>query len=139
MGDPGVVARALARASLASSAHRRPGSACLAMADSDITTRVRALQGRPPRFRPWAAAAVLSIALAASTVAVSLTFAVHGQAELAQFVSAQAASANAGARQHASQPEGRLDVGDGVPAVVRQAVTGDENNGGQHRNRPRSA
>ena len=89
VGDPGVVARALARASLASATRPRPGGACLAIADSDIAARVRALQDRPPRLRPWAAAVVLAITLAVSAVAGSLTWAVHGQAEIAQRVSAQ--------------------------------------------------
>ena len=88
VGDPTVVARALARASLAASRPRQPGAFRLAVAESDVRARVHALTGLPPRFRPWAAAPVLGLALAASVIAVALTFAVHDQIEVAQYVSA---------------------------------------------------
>jgi Zn-dependent protease with chaperone function len=89
IGDPQVVARALARASLAAS-RPRPGGFRLAVAESDVRARVGALTGLPPRFRPWAAASVAGLALAASAIAITLTFAVHNQIETAQYVSAHA-------------------------------------------------
>jgi Zn-dependent protease with chaperone function len=87
VGDPQVVARALARASLAAS-RPRAGGFRLAVAESDVRARVGALTGLPPRLRPWAAASVVGLALAASAIAVGLTFAVHNQIEIAQYVSA---------------------------------------------------
>ena len=89
VGDPRVVARALARASLAAS-RPRGGGFRLAVAESDVRARVGALTGLPPRLRPWAAASVVGLALAASAIAVGLTFAVHNQIEVAQYVSAHA-------------------------------------------------
>jgi Zn-dependent protease with chaperone function len=87
VGDPRVVARALARASLAAS-RPRVGGFRLAVAESDVRARVGALTGLPPRLRPWAAASVVALAVAASTIAIALTFVVHNQVEIAQYVSA---------------------------------------------------
>jgi Zn-dependent protease with chaperone function len=95
VGDPRVVARALARASLAASRPRprpRPGGFRLAVAESDVRARVGALTGLPPRLRPWAAASVTALAVAASAIAIALTFAVHNQIEVAQYVSAHTAA-----------------------------------------------
>jgi len=89
VGDPQVVARALARASLAAS-RPRSGGFRLAVAESDVRARVGALTGLPPRLRPWAAASVVALAVAASAIAITLTFAVHNQIEVAQYVSAHA-------------------------------------------------
>jgi Zn-dependent protease with chaperone function len=89
VGDPRVVARALARASLAAS-RPRGGGFRLAVAESDVRARVGALTGLPPRLRPWAAASVVALAVVASVIAVGLTFAVHNQIEVAQYVSAHA-------------------------------------------------
>ncbi len=93
VGDPRVVARALARASLAAS-RPRPGGFRLAVAESDVRARVGALTGLPPRFRPWAAASVLALALTASAMAITLALAVHNQIEIAQFVSARTVAAH---------------------------------------------
>lgn len=89
VGDGRVVARALARASLAASQPQHPAGFRLAVAESDVSARVRALLSLPPRFRPWAAASVLVLALTSSAIAVTLTLAMHNQIELAQLVSAQ--------------------------------------------------
>jgi Zn-dependent protease with chaperone function len=89
VGDARVVARALARASLAASRPQQPGGFRLAVAESDISARVHALTHLPPRFRPWAAASVLTLAVAASAIAIALALAVHNQIEIAQFVSAR--------------------------------------------------
>ncbi|HEY0717455.1 MAG TPA: M48 family metalloprotease [Streptosporangiaceae bacterium] len=89
VGDARVVARALARASLAVS-RPQPGGFRLAVAESDVSARVHALTGLPPRLRPWAAASVVGLAVAASAIAVTLTFVVHHQVEMAQAVSAHA-------------------------------------------------
>jgi Zn-dependent protease with chaperone function len=94
VGDARVVARALARASLAASRPQQPGGFRLAVAESDISARVHALTHLPPRFRPWAAASVLALAVAASAIAVTLTFVVHNQVEVAQFVSARTLAAH---------------------------------------------
>ncbi|HWG13378.1 MAG TPA: M48 family metalloprotease [Streptosporangiaceae bacterium] len=88
VGDARVVARALARASLAASRPQQPGGFRLAVAESDISARVHALTQLPPPLRPWAAASVLVLAVAASAIAVTLALAVHNQMEIAQFISA---------------------------------------------------
>jgi Zn-dependent protease with chaperone function len=93
VGDPRVVARALARASLATPGPRRSGGFRLAAAGSDIRARVQALTQLPPRFRPWAAASVLVLAMTASAVALTLAFTVHNQVEIAQYYSARAQAA----------------------------------------------
>jgi Zn-dependent protease with chaperone function len=98
VGDGRVVARALARASLAASRPQQPGGFRLAVAESDVSARVHALTHLPPRFRPWAAASVLVLAVASSAIAVTLTFAVHNQIELAQLVSARTVA------EHQRQP-----------------------------------
>ncbi len=84
-----MVARALARASLAASRPAQAGGFRLAVAESDVSARVHALTHVPPRFRPWAAASVLGLAVASSAIAITLTFAVHHRIELAQLVSAR--------------------------------------------------
>ena len=93
VGDGLVVARALARASLAASRPSQPGGFRLAVAESDVSARVHALTHLPPRFRPWAAASTLGLAVASSAIAITLTFALHNRIELAQLVSARTVSA----------------------------------------------
>jgi hypothetical protein len=93
VGDSLVVARALARASLAASRPAHPGGFRLAVAESDVSARVHALTALPPRLRPWAAASVLGLAVTSSAIAITLTFAVHNRIELAQLVSARTVSA----------------------------------------------
>jgi Zn-dependent protease with chaperone function len=109
VGDGLVVARALARASLAASRPSRPGGFRLAVAESDVSARVRALTSLPPRFRPWAAASALALAVTSSAIAITLTFAVHNRIELAQLVSARTVSAE---RHHLPA----------VPPAVRMAA-----------------
>jgi Zn-dependent protease with chaperone function len=89
VGDGLVVARALARASLAASRPAPASGFRLAVAESDVSARVHALTQMPPRFRPWAAASVLGLAVASSAIAITLTFAVHNRIEFAQLVSAR--------------------------------------------------
>ena len=90
VGDRRIVARALARASLAASRQgTRPGIA-LAIAETDTRARVRALVDQPRRLRPWAAAVALTLTLASSMTAVTLTWATHQQIEIAQRAYAQA-------------------------------------------------
>jgi Zn-dependent protease with chaperone function len=90
VGDRRLVARALARASLAASAaHGHPGVR-LAIAETDVCARVRALVDQPRRLRPWAAAAALTLILASSAAAVTLTWATHQRIEVAQLASVQA-------------------------------------------------
>ncbi|MBV9795192.1 MAG: M48 family metalloprotease [Actinobacteria bacterium] len=101
VGDGLVVARALARASLAASRPSQPGGFRLAVAESDVSARVHALTTLPPRFRPWAAASALGLAVASSAIAITLTFAVHSRIEFAQLVSARTVAA----RQHSASPE----------------------------------
>jgi Zn-dependent protease with chaperone function len=110
VGDGRVVARALARASLAAAQPQQPGGFRLAVAESDVSARVHALTHLPPRLRPWAAASVLVLAVASSAIAVTLTFVVHDQIESAQLVSARTVAA----RQH--QP-GQHQPGPRTPAV----------------------
>jgi Zn-dependent protease with chaperone function len=93
VGDGLVVARALARASLAASRPSQPGGFRLAVAESDVSARVHALTHLPPRFRPWAAASALGLAVASSAIAITLTFALHNRIEFAQLVSARTVSA----------------------------------------------
>ena len=93
VGDGLVVARALARASLAASRPSQPGGFRLAVAESDVSARVHALTHLPPRFRPWAAASTLGLAVVSSAIAITLTFALHNRIELAQLVSARTVSA----------------------------------------------
>jgi Peptidase family M48 len=91
VGDRRLVARALARASLAASARdrRRPGVS-LAIAETDVCARVRSLTGQPRRLSLWAAATVLTLTLASSATAVTLTWATHQRIEVAQRAYAQA-------------------------------------------------
>jgi Zn-dependent protease with chaperone function len=93
VGDGLVVARALARASLAASRPSSRSGFRLAVAESDVSARVHALTHLPPRFRPWAAASVLGLAVASSVIAITLTFAVHNRIEFAQLVSARTVAA----------------------------------------------
>jgi Zn-dependent protease with chaperone function len=96
VGDRRLVARALARASLAASAaDRYPGAehypgVRLAIAETDVCARVRALVDQPRRMHPWAAAVALTLILASSAAAVTLTWATHQRIEVAQLASAQA-------------------------------------------------
>ena len=90
VGDRRIVAQALARASLAVSRRGRRPAVTLAIAETDVSVRVRALTSRPPRLYPWAAAVVLVLALACGTTAVTLTWAMHQRIEIAQLAYAQA-------------------------------------------------
>lgn len=89
VGDGRVVARALARASLGATGRPERSAVRLAAADTDVSTRVRALLSCAPRFRPWAAAAAVALALASAAVAVWLTVDLHDQVEIAQADSAR--------------------------------------------------
>ena len=89
VGDGRVVARALARASLGATGRPERSAVRLAAADTDVSTRVRALLSCAPRFRPWAAAAAVALALASGAVAVRLTMDLHDQVEIAQADSAR--------------------------------------------------
>jgi Zn-dependent protease with chaperone function len=89
VGDGRVVARALARASLGASRPPEKSAVRLAAADTDVSTRVRALLSCAPRFRPWAAAAAVTLALASGAVAGRLTVDLHHQVEIAQADSAR--------------------------------------------------
>lgn len=84
VGDRRVVARTLARASLAAAAAGAPVPGVLALAETDACARVRALTGPAPRWRPWAAALALALALASGTAALTVTMAVHQRIEAAQ-------------------------------------------------------
>jgi Zn-dependent protease with chaperone function len=90
-GDRRVVARALARASLAAAAAGRaapqPG---LAMAQTDAAARIRALTGPPRPRRRWAAAAAVALILASGTTALTMTWSMHQRFEAAQAAYAQA-------------------------------------------------
>ncbi|HEY2551747.1 MAG TPA: M56 family metallopeptidase [Streptosporangiaceae bacterium] len=86
VGDSRLVARAIARASLAVSDHRPPGGVALAIGESDVAVRVRALldrRVRPGRSRTAAAAAV-ALTLASGLTAGTLALAVHARVEMAQ-------------------------------------------------------
>ena len=89
VGDGRVVARALARASLGATGRPERSAVRLAAADTDVSTRVRALLSCAPRFRPWAAAAAVALALASGAVALRLTVDLHDQVEIAQADSAR--------------------------------------------------
>ena len=89
VGDGRVVARALARASLGANRPPQASGVRLAAADTDVSTRVRALLSCAPRFRPWAAAAAVTLALASGAVALRLTVDLHDQVEIAQADSAR--------------------------------------------------
>lgn len=92
VGDGALVARAVARASLAASRHRGRRGIALAIGESDIAIRVSALLGRrarPARSRTAAAAAV-ALTLASGLTAATLTLAVHERIELAQLSYARA-------------------------------------------------
>jgi Zn-dependent protease with chaperone function len=84
VGDRRVVARTLARASLAAASAGAAPPGVLALAETDACARVRALTGPPPRRRPWAAALALALALASGTPALGLSVAVHQRIEAAQ-------------------------------------------------------
>jgi Zn-dependent protease with chaperone function len=90
VGDRRIVAQALARASLAASRRGRRPAVALAIAETDVSVRVRALTNRPPRLYPWAAAVALALALACGTTAVTLTWAMHQRIESAQLAYARA-------------------------------------------------
>jgi Zn-dependent protease with chaperone function len=96
VGDRRVVARTLARASLAAAATGTAAPGVLALAETDACARVRALTGPPPRRRPWAAALALTLALASGTAALTLTMAVHQRIEAAQLVYDRAPAAQTG-------------------------------------------
>lgn len=90
VGDRRVVARALARASLAASAQDRGPGVALAIAETDVCVRVRALIDRPRRLCLWAVAVALTLTVASSTTAVTLTWAMHQRIEVAQLAYTQA-------------------------------------------------
>lgn len=90
VGDRRIVARALARASLAASRRDRSPGMALAIAETDVSARVRALTSRPPRLRPWAVAVALTLTLASSMTAATLTWATHQRIESAQLAYARA-------------------------------------------------
>lgn len=118
VGDRRVVARALARASLAArtstaapAAGRTTLAAAggrLAIADTDAAARVRALLAPPRRRRPWAAATALALTLASAATAITLTLATHQQFEVAQSAWAQAHPAPAAAAGHGAAPAAGL-------------------------------
>jgi Zn-dependent protease with chaperone function len=83
VGDRRIVAAALARASLATARRSRPATA-LAMAESEVATRVRALTGPPGRPRTWAAAAAAALTMACGLTAAGTVLATHQQVEVAQ-------------------------------------------------------
>jgi Zn-dependent protease with chaperone function len=84
VGDRRVVARALARASLAAAAMRTAPSSAMALAQTEVGARVRALT-EPPRPRPaWAAAAAVVLMLASGIAALAMVAATHQQIEAAQ-------------------------------------------------------
>jgi hypothetical protein len=92
IGDSVLVARAVARASLAASHHRSGGGMTLAIGESDVAVRVSALLGRrsrPARSRTAAAAAV-ALTLASGLTAATLALAVHERVEIAQLSYARA-------------------------------------------------
>jgi Zn-dependent protease with chaperone function len=89
VGDSRIVAQALARASLAAAAPARRAALALAMAQTDVSARVRALMDRPPRLYPWAMAVALALTVASSTAALTLTWITHQQVEAAQLISAE--------------------------------------------------
>ena len=93
VGDRRLVARALARASLAAARPRRRPGISLAIAETDVRARVHALTDRPPRLRAWAAVATLALTVASGGAAGVLALAAHQQVEIAQLASAQATSA----------------------------------------------
>jgi len=90
VGDRRIVARALARASLAATRDEPSPSVAMAIAETEVSARVRALVGRPRRLYPVAVAAALTLTLASSTTAVALTWATHRQIEIAQLAYMQA-------------------------------------------------
>jgi Zn-dependent protease with chaperone function len=105
------------RASLAAAAPRRRAAVTLAMAETHVGARVRALVDQPPRLRRWALAATLALTLTTSAAALALTWATHQQIEIAQFTSAQAqaeaqaqAQARAWARSQTQVREVAADV-----------------------------
>jgi Zn-dependent protease with chaperone function len=84
VGDRQIVARALARASLAAAAMRTAPASAMALTQTDVRARVRALT-EPPRPRPaWAAAAAVALALASGAAALAMVAATHQQIEAAQ-------------------------------------------------------
>ncbi len=89
VGDRGAVARALARASLGASRPEPSRGVALAIAETDVRARVRALVDRPPRLQPWAVAVALTLTLVSSAAAVTLTLATHQQIEIAQLAAAR--------------------------------------------------
>jgi hypothetical protein len=106
VGDRRVVARALARASLAASRPDRGPGLTLAIGQTDISARLRALTGPPPSRRRWAAAAALTLTLASGTAALTLTWAAHQRIEIAQLAYLQARDRGHG-RAHPVSAEAR--------------------------------
>ncbi len=98
VGDRRVVARTLARASLAAAATRTAAPGVLALAETDACARVRALTGPPPRRHPWAAALALALALASGTAALTVTMAAHQRIEAAQTAYGRTPAAQTGPR-----------------------------------------
>ncbi len=91
VGDGAVVARALARASLAAApSPNRRDTVALPIAQTHIRARVSALTGPPPRRYRCAAAAALTLILVCGTAAAALAWDTHRQVEMAQFAYAQA-------------------------------------------------
>ena len=89
-GDRRMVARALARASLAASGAGPGPRGSLAMAQTDACARIRALTEPRRRRRSWAVAAALALILASSTTALTMTWAMHQRVEAAQLAYAEA-------------------------------------------------
>jgi hypothetical protein len=88
VGGGRIVAQALARASLAAAAPSRRPTLALAIAQTDVSARVRALMVRPPRLYPWAMAIALALTVTSSAAALTLTWMTHQQVETAQLISA---------------------------------------------------
>jgi Zn-dependent protease with chaperone function len=89
VGDSRIVARALARASLAAAGQSRGTDVALPIAQTHIRARVQALTGPPPRRHRWAAAVVLALTLASSAAPATLAWDTHNQVEIAQLAFAR--------------------------------------------------
>jgi hypothetical protein len=125
-----VVARALARASLAAARQRRRPGISLAIAETDVRARVHALTDRPPRLRAWAAAATLALTVASGAAAAVLALAAHQQIEIAQLASAQATAARIAAARtepvHAAPAHARpAHLAAAHPTTATTATTAD--------------
>ncbi|MEP7023398.1 MAG: M56 family metallopeptidase [Actinomycetota bacterium] len=119
VGDRHVVAQALARSSLAAARQERRPIISLAIADTAVQVRVRALTGRPPRLRAWAALAALTLTVASGAAAAALTLATHQQIEQAQLASARATAAHPGPVRIAAAHPGPGHVVFTHPAAAR--------------------